>query len=161
MRFVQDYNANVFEIFDQEWALLTAGNESHYNTMTIGWGGMGTLWGRAVVTVYVKPSRYTHSFMEESEYFTVSFYPKTYRKALSLLGSLSGRDGDKIAKSGLTPKPLKDAVTFEEAKVTLLCKKLYRQDMDVSAMPDYVVEDYYDGEEPHTMYVGRVVEILD
>ena len=52
---------------------------------------MGTLWSKPVVTVYVKPVRYTYGFMNDSEYFTVSFYPEEYRKALGIMGSQSGR----------------------------------------------------------------------
>ena len=93
--------ADVFRKFDKQWALVTAGTPEHYNTMTISWGGLGTLWRRPVATVYVKKNRYTFEFMEQSDYFTVSFYPEEQRRALSLLGSTSGRDGDKIAAAGL------------------------------------------------------------
>ena len=82
--------ADVFTKFDKQWALVTAGTPEHYNTMTISWGGLGTLWERPVATVYVKKNRYTFAFMEESDYFTVSFYPEEQRRALSLLGSTSG-----------------------------------------------------------------------
>ena len=77
-----DFNADSFNIFDKEWALVTAGILENYNTMTISWGGLGTLWGKPVATVYVKPCRYTHSFMEQNDFFTVSFYPEQYRQAL-------------------------------------------------------------------------------
>ena len=56
-------------IFQKDWALVTAGTMEHYNTMTIGWGGFGTLWRKPVCTVYVKPCRYTHSFMDANDYF--------------------------------------------------------------------------------------------
>ncbi len=155
-----DFNVNAFQIFEKDWALLTAGTPQRYNTMTIGGGGLGTLWGKPVATVYVKPVRYTHELMDASEYFTVSFYPKEYRRAMGLLGTLSGRDCDKVARAGLTPKPLDSAVTFQEAEVTLLCKKIYRQDLDTAAMPRDVVADYYASEEPHTMYIGEVIDII-
>ena len=154
-------NVSAFEAFDKDWALLTAGSVGEgYNTMTISWGGLGTLWGKPVATVYVKPIRYTHEFLDANEYFTVSFYPEEYKKALGLLGSRSGRDGDKVAAAGLTPAALEGAVTFQEAKLTLLCKKIDRQDMDTSAMPAAVVDAFYTKEAPHTMYIGEVVEIL-
>lgn len=155
-----DFRAESFNIFDKDWALLTAGAEQHYNTMTISWGGLGTLWGKPVVTVYVKPIRYTHQFMEQSDCFTVSFYSEKYREALGLLGSLSGRDSDKVAEAGLTPKALGSAVTFKEAKVTLVCKKIYRQDMDTNAMPADVVKDFYRSEDAHTVYIGEVIDII-
>ena len=155
-----EFNVNSFGIFDDDWALLTAGSADKFNTMTISWGGLGTLWSRPVATVYVKPVRYTHQFMERSDCFTVSFYGEEFRGALTLLGSRSGRDGDKVAAAGLTPVPLEGSVTFKEAKVTLLCKKIYRQDMDTSAMPPEVVREFYQGEAAHTMFIGEVVDII-
>lgn len=155
-----DFRADSFDIFDKEWALLTAGAGQHYNTMTISWGGLGTLWGKPVATVYVKPIRYTHQFMEQNDYFTVSFYPDKYRKALGLLGSLSGRDSDKVAMAGLTPRALDNTVTFHEAQITLVCKKIYRQALDTTAMPAEVVSAFYSEEAPHTMYIGEVIDII-
>ena len=155
-----EFQTSAFQIFDKEWALLTAGIEGDFNTMTISWGGLGTLWSKPVATVYVKPIRYTHRFMEQNEYFTVSFFPEECRPALALLGSRSGRDGDKVAAAGLHPVYLDGAVTFREATRTLLCRKLYRQDMDVSAMPAEVVRTYYTKEAPHTVFIGEVVDIL-
>lgn len=154
------FDVSAFEIYDKDWALLTAGSAKKFNTMTISWGGLGTLWNKPVVTVYVKPIRYTHEFMEESDYFTVSFYGEQYRHALGLLGSRSGRNGDKVAAAGLTALPVGASVTFREACVTLLCKKIYRQDLDTSAMPQDAVANYYETEAPHTIYIGEVVEII-
>ena len=75
-----EFTTDILSVFDKKWALLTAGNEDNFNTMTISWGGLGTLWGKSVATVYVRTSRYTHDFMDSNGYFTVSFYPKECRK---------------------------------------------------------------------------------
>ena len=129
------FETEIFSQFNDTWALLSAGTTDRHNTMTISWGGMGTLWFKPVVTVYVKPNRHTYGFMNENEYFTVGFYPKEYKKALMLMGSKSGRDLDKDTASGLTVRDLGKAVTYEEAEVTLLCRKIYFQDMDPANMP--------------------------
>ena len=155
-----ELNPDIFSAFDKGWALVTAGSLSDHNTMTVSWGGAGTLWSKPVVTVYVKPCRYTHSYMDSSEYFTVSFFPEEYRKALVLLGTKSGRDGDKIAEAGLHAIAVGNGVGFAEASETLLCKKIYRQDMDTALMPAEAIEAFYTVDEPHTMYIGEVVEIL-
>ena len=158
-----NFSTDIFTRFDKEWALVTAGSPENYNGMTISWGGMGTLWGKPVVTVYVKPVRYTYGFMNENDYFTVSFYPESCKKALGVMGSESGRDGDKAAKAGLTPIAVGEegrATTFAEAEVTLLCKKIYWNDLDKANMPEYAVERYYTEEEPHRMFIGEVVDII-
>ena len=115
-----EFKTDIFSQYDKKWALVCAGTMKKHNAMTISWGGMGTLWGRPVVTVYVKPCRYTYEFMNDNEYFTVSFYPEENRKALSVMGKLSGRDMDKEKEAGITPVDLGKAVTYQEAEVTIM-----------------------------------------
>lgn len=153
-------STDIFTLFDKDWALLTAGTMEHYNAMTVSWGSLGTLCNKPAATVYVKPIRYTHAFMEENEYFTLSFFPKGYKKDLLLLGTKSGRDGDKLALTSLTPEALPNAVRYKEAELTLLCRKMYHAEMDKSAMPPEEIRDYYESEAPHTLYIGEVVELL-
>ena len=155
-----EFNTDIFAQFDKKWALLCAGSKEHHNTMTISWGGMGTLWGRPVVTVYVKPCRYTYGFMNESDYFTVSFYPEAYKKSLAVMGTKSGRDINKDEVSGLTVRPVGQAVTYKEAEATFLCRKIYWQDLVRENIPQEEIERFYTTEEPHRMFVGEVVEII-
>ncbi len=155
-----EFNMDIFSQFDKKWALLTAGTKDKFNTMTISWGGMGTLWGKPVVTSYVRTSRYTHDFMDDNDYFTVSFYPEEYKKILGVLGSKSGRDMDKMNESGLTAEEAFESVTFKEAEVTLVCKKLFRQKLDENNMPKEVVDQFYADDASHDMYIGEVVEII-
>ena len=153
------FTTDILNLFDQKWALVTAGTIDRFNTMTISWGGMGTLWNKPVATVYVKPVRYTHEFLEANELFTVSFFDERYRKALGLLGSKSGRDCDKVGMSGLTPVKILGSVGFKEAEKTLVLKKIYRQDLSPDAIPDFAKETYYRTEAPHTMYIGEIIAI--
>ena len=155
-----EFTTDIFAQYDKKWALLTAGSKENFNTMTISWGGLGTLWNKPVATVYVRTSRYTHDYMDNNEYFTVSFYPEDYKKTLGILGSKSGRDMDKIHESGLTSKQLDNGVTFEEAELTLVCKKLMRQPLDIDKMAENIAEQFYSKDAPHDMYIGEVVAIL-
>lgn len=157
---MEKFDIDAFNIFDKEWALVTAGNIDNYNTMTISWGGLGTLWNKPVATVYVKPNRYTYKYMEENDYFTVSFYDEKYKKALGILGSKSGKDCDKVALSGLNAIKADNCVTFKEAKVTLVLKKIYFSDLTDENIPDDVKERYYLDEPIHRMYIGEVVGII-
>ena len=155
------FETEIFSQFNDRWALLCAGTAENHNAMTISWGGMGTLWSKPVVTVYVKPCRYTYQFMNDSEYFTVNFFPEEYKTALAVMGSKSGRDTDKETEAGLKVKDLGKAVTFEGAAVTVLCRKIYWQDLDPANMPEGIPEQYYAAEAPHRMFIGEVVEIIN
>ncbi|MBQ8913023.1 MAG: hypothetical protein IJ054_03140, partial [Lachnospiraceae bacterium] len=90
-----------------------------------------------------------------------SFFPEEYKRVLGVLGSKSGRDMDKMNDSGLTPKELDNSMTFAEAKVTLVCKKLFKQELSVAHMPKEIAERLYSGDAPHDMYIGEVVGIIE
>ena len=157
---IDDYNVNIFKKFNNDWALLTVGDKNRYNTMAISWGTLGTLWHKEVVIVFVRKSRYTHEFIENNEYFTVSFYSDKYKKDLGILGSVSGRDKDKVSLTKLTPEFLDNTTTFKEASETLVCKKIYMQDMDINSIPSDIKEKLYSDFDIHTIVVGEVVDIL-
>ncbi|MBO7450063.1 MAG: flavin reductase [Clostridiales bacterium] len=155
-----NFETDIFSVYDKKWALLTAGDKDKYNTMTVSWGGLGTLWSKPVATVYVRTSRLTHDFMDNGEYFTVSFYPESYRQLLLTLGSKSGRDINKMDLPELTAKEICNTVTFEEAEITLVCKKLFKQKLDPSNMLPEIAEQFYKGDAEHDMYIGEVVDII-
>ncbi len=129
---------NPFHQFHKRTALLTAGGISNYNSLTIGWGTIGVLWQRPVMYVYVKPERYSFKFMEENEYFTVSFYGKKHRKQMGLFGSKSGKDIDKVKEANFHPVNLGESVTFEEADETYVCKKIYSHEIDYDKIPEEI-----------------------
>ncbi len=161
----QSASYEVFQLFNDHWALVTAGTPEDYNTMTIGWGSMGTLWGpphkgRPVLSVYVSPARYTHSYLEENDYFTVSFFPEEYRQDLLLLGSRSGRDGDKVALTALHPLGVEHGVDFAEAELTFVCRKLYAQQFELEKVPREVADWIYTRVPPHSMFIGEVVDCI-
>ena len=155
----------VFHLFNDRWALVTAGTLEDFNTMTIGWGSMGTIWGpphrgKQVLTVYASPARYTHSYLEKNEYFTVSFFPEEYRRDLGILGSRSGRDGDKVALTSLTPVAVEHGVDFQEAELSFVCRKLYTHQFELEKVPQDVADWIYTRVPPHTMFIGEIVEAI-
>ncbi len=153
---------NVFSLIGERWALITAGTKKHCNTMTASWGGLGVLWGKNVATIYVRPQRYTYEFVEQSGYFTLAFFGPEYRNALTLCGSRSGRDVDKVKECGFTvAEGAGGAPYFEEADLVLVCKKAYWQDIDPSHFVDGEIDGAcYPAKDYHRMYIGEIVEVL-
>jgi len=152
---------NAIELFDREWALVTAGVPGDVNTMTISWGSLGELWNRPVVTVYVSSSRYTYQFMEKNDHFTVCFFPMEKRPALQYLGTHSGRDGDKIKESGLTLEWLKSGLpSFEEADMIIEARKIYGYPFDEKGFGDVPAHLYSTaGMGIHSVYVGEIEHV--
>jgi flavin reductase (DIM6/NTAB) family NADH-FMN oxidoreductase RutF len=150
-----------FQNIGNEWALLSSGDEKHFNAMTISWGSLGFIWQRPVVTVLVRPPRYTHKFMDEFERFSVSFYDRKYRKALNILGSKSGRDIDKTALSGLTPAFVDGVPTFKEAYLTVIARKIYRGQLESAGfLVPAVDEESYPKKDYHTVYFAELVKTV-
>ena len=150
---------NVFSLIGDQWMLVTAGTEERYNTMTASWGGLGVLWGAPAATCYIRPQRYTKEFLDREEYFTLTFFDEKYRRALSLCGSKSGRDVDKIKECGFTVRTAAcGAPYFEQARLVLVCRKRFVQEMDPGRIPQDVKEKWYPQQDYHTMYIGEITE---
>lgn len=155
---------NCFDLIGKQWMLITAGTKDSFNTMTASWGGFGILWNKDVATIYVRPSRYTHDFIENNGTLTLSFFPEEYRKALQICGSRSGRDCDKVAEAGLTPLELESGdMTFAEARLVLQCRKLFKTEMSEENFIDKdVFGKWYGADEgaPHTVYILEIEKVL-
>ena len=158
---LKNFNLAPLYKIDKEWALLTCGKKEKFNMMTISWGGLGTLWHKPIATIYVRPNRYTNEFIENNDYFTLSFYDEEYKKDLGFLGSKSGRDIDKISYTNLTPEIIDNVITFKEANLTIVCKKIYFQDLDIKNIPQTEIDRFYNNEPVHRMYIGEVIDIID
>ena len=78
---------NPFTKLSKEWALVTAGDKEKSNTMTVSWGGTGVLWGKNVVFIFIRESRYTKNFIDNGEFFSLSFLSEKYRDALKYCGA--------------------------------------------------------------------------
>lgn len=157
----KNLSQNVFSLIGDQWMLITAGTAEQCNTMTASWGGLGVIWGSPAATCYIRPQRYTKEFVDREEYFTLSFFDESYRPQLSLCGSKSGRDVDKVKECGFTVKTAEcGAPYFEEASLVLVCRKRFVQAMDPQLIPEDVKERWYPQKDYHTMYIGEIVEAL-
>ena len=151
-----------FQMIGKDWMLITAEKVGKVNTMTASWGGMGVLWRRNVVFVFVRHSRHTYGFLEAADGFSCTFYPEQYRQALSYCGTVSGRDEDKIAHCGFTVDHAHGVPFFQQANTVIICKKIYSQQIDAKDFIDsQILSQCYEGNagDLHRMYVGEIVEI--
>lgn len=148
---------NPWKLIGKDWMLVTAGGLPSWNTMTASWGGLGVLWNQSVAFVFVRPTRLTFEFMNRSDRFTLSFLPEEHREILMKCGSVSGRDADKAALTGLLPfEPAPGIVSFRQARLVLSCRKLYNQDLGPGHIVDPEVAKNYPNGDWHRMYVAKV-----
>ena len=152
---------NAFDLIGKEWMLVTSGTKEKFNTMTASWGGIGWLWNRPVAFVFIRPERYTHEFIERESRLTLSFYREDCRGILQFCGSKSGRDVDKVKETGLKPVALESgAMTFEQARLTLDCRKLFKSPMAAADFVDKsILEKWYNDRPGGSLHDVYVVEI--
>ncbi len=162
---VEVLQMNPFTAIGTDGFLVTAGTPEHFNTMTASWGTMGVLWGRNVVVLYVRKSRYTHQFLDESDGFTVSFFPPEMKEKLLWCGAHSGREYDKVSITGLQPTFIPsvkggERVNFKEALLVFSCTKAATMDMQSDQFLLDEIKEFYQGGDLHTVYIGFVDNIL-
>lgn len=154
---VHNLKENPFTLIGKDWMLITAGTPARFNTMTASWGAVGVMWGKPVATCYIRQTRYTKSFVEDSGYYTLTFLKDGYREVLSRLGAKSGREIDKIGDSGLTPLALEGQPAFAEAKLVLVCRKQFKGEIAPEGFLDRApLEKWYADQNYHTMYMGEI-----
>ncbi|MGF6907100.1 flavin reductase family protein [Fusobacterium sp. PH5-44] len=160
---IKDFKCNPFEIIGNDWMLITAEKDGKVNTMTASWGGLGVIWGHNVASIYVRQSRFTKEFIESADKFSLSFFePEKYKKALTHLGTVSGRKENKIETVGFTIASNDIAPYFEEAKRVMICKKLSSHLLAPEGFINKEIDGkWYSDKDYHTMYIGEILKILE
>ncbi len=149
------------DIFMKRWFALTAGDEKDFNTMTIAWGSIGTMWHLPFIQVVVRHSRHTFTFMEKYNSFSICSFPKENKPDLNILGTKSGRDCNKISETKLTvmKSEIIDTPCFQEADLIIECKKMYSQDMDPEQFLSDKIMKHYPDKDFHRIYFGEIIHV--
>ncbi len=145
----------------KEWMLISAGTEEKYNMMTASWGGIGIMWNKCVTNIVLRPQRYTLEFIDQSDYYALNFFGNNCRSALNYCGAHSGRDVNKEKETGLTPVFDAEAPYFAQARLVLICHKLYKQTIDPNGFFDKsLVEKNYPNKDYHEHFIGEIVKVF-
>lgn len=152
---------NVFDLIGKQWMLVGAHKDGRTNAMTASWGGLGIMWGKEVAYVFIRETRYTKEFVDQGETFSLSVFDESKREMLAYMGKVSGREEDKIEKAGLKTELVEGAPVFGGAKLTLVCRKMYAQEMKEECFADKeAVEKWYADGNYHTMYVAEILDVI-
>lgn len=159
---IKDFKENVFDLIGKESMLITAGGTHKCNTMTASWGFMGEMWGAECVSVVVRPQRYTNEFLKENEYFTLCFFGKDDRakEIYKICGTTSGRETNKVEKLGLTVCGNEKVSYFNEARMVIVCKKLYCAELKEECFTQKeIAEKNYQQKDYHYQYIASIERI--
>ncbi len=146
-----------FQKIGGDWALLGVCDGERCNAMTVSWGECGVLWNKNVFTVFVRPERYSHELIENTDTVTLSFFDKKFRDTLVYFGRTSGRSEDKLLKSGLRTKAENGALVFEEAELVLVGKIIYKGEVLPENFVDKTLLSHYKDGGLHTAYTCEII----
>ena len=155
----KEISGNIIDLISSEWMLISAGDQSGYNMMTASWGFMGEMWGSDCAVAVVRPQRYTMQFIDNCDYYALSFYGDN-KEIHKICGKLSGREVNKTQITGLTPVFSDNTVYFNQARLVIICKKQYVQEMQEECFIDKDPLKWYSEKDYHKMIFGRIEKVL-
>lgn len=152
--------------------LFTTKADGEVDTMVIGWGLIGNVWGLPMFTAFIRTSRHSHDLVEKAGEFTVNIPQGTMDpKIFKVAGRQSGRNVNKVEELGLTLVDGRevDVPAIAECPITLECDVVYKQLFDESAMPPDILANYYPADitdidasgascYQHVAYYGNIVD---
>ena len=150
---------NIYKMLSENWMLVCAGNQNHFNMMTASWGGLGHLYNKPVAFCFINPTRHTYQLLEDNDTYTLCFFTEAYREALNYCGSHSGKNEDKVKGSGLTPILTPSGSTaYSEAWMIIECKKLVAQSFSPEIIYQPETKSKW-GEARHKMFIGEIIHV--
>lgn len=158
---IEELSMNPFTLIGKKWCLIGAKHNNKFNAMTASWGGVGVLWNKNVVTVYIRPQRYTNEFVSAADTFTLSFFEEEHRKALTFYGTKSGRDVNKEEACNFHVEEDANYAYLQEASMVFECKKLYCGKIEEEGFVDAEVDaKNYPTKDYHYVYIGEIEKVL-
>lgn len=152
---------NAIEKIGKDWMLIVAGDAQNggVNAMTASWGCLGVLWNKSIAVCFIRPQRYTYGLVEQAERISLAFPDAAYRNAMTVCGRKSGRDCDKLKEAGLTAEELDGVPVIREAELTLICRKLYVDDLKKECFLDEALLSHYQDNDFHRVYVCEIERV--
>jgi flavin reductase (DIM6/NTAB) family NADH-FMN oxidoreductase RutF len=139
--------------------ILSTNKAGKSNVMTIGWALIGTFWRTPVFMIAVRPTRYTHQYIEESNEFTVNVPTDDMDKIVETCGTVSGRKTDKIKECKLVLKKAKriKTPTIKQCKIHYECQVIHKLEINPKKVPTDIKQKFYSNPDYHTLYFGKIL----
>jgi flavin reductase (DIM6/NTAB) family NADH-FMN oxidoreductase RutF len=156
---IKSLNGNIFQMFDNEWMLITAGKIESFNLMTASWGSFGILWNMPVAFAFVRPQRHTYNFINSNSQFTLTFFDRQHKHILNYCGQHSGKDVDKVKETGLIPMVTPSgSISYEQAQLIIECRKIYSDDIKADKFIDTdIIRKVYPTKDFHRLFIGEII----
>jgi flavin reductase (DIM6/NTAB) family NADH-FMN oxidoreductase RutF len=163
---VKNIPEDVFTLISENFAVLTAGSPSHYNSMVAGWGGWGVMFSKPTTFLMLRSSRYTLELMRKELRYTMAFFDDEYKDDIMKFGTQSGRDSDeKMKNTALTAvETPANNMTFKEAKLIIECNLVQvttvsPDDFNTEDSKKFIVDAYAETKDYHKVVFGEITNV--
>jgi len=157
---------DVFKLISEDFAVLTAGTLSHYNSMVAGWGGWGVIFGKPSTFLMLRSNRYTLELMRKEQRYTMAFFDEEYKGDVMEFGKQSGRDSDaKMKNTNLTAVQTPAGnMTFKEAKLIIECNlvqvtSVSPDDFYTEESKKFITDAYAEVKGYHKVVFGEITNV--
>jgi flavin reductase (DIM6/NTAB) family NADH-FMN oxidoreductase RutF len=159
IRYTDYFSETMWRLREDGLLLVSSSTTGTPNVMTIGWCAIGVMWGRPVLTIMVRPNRYTYKMIEEVPEFTVNVPPVNLAAAVKHCGSVSGSDHDKFQELNLDPVRSWEVAppVIRQCVVHHECRVVHRCDMSAEALVADLRGKFYSEGNFHRYYFGEIV----
>lgn len=160
---IESLKLNPIEKFKKQWFLISVGTTyNDYNLMTANWATIGYLWNKPVISIFIRPQRYTYNFIESNQYVCINFLSKKYNNILTLCGSRSGKQINKKSLEGISVTNYNDECVFvDQSELVIISKKIFKSNIKSKQFLENKINDlFYADSDYHTMYVLEIETIL-
>jgi flavin reductase (DIM6/NTAB) family NADH-FMN oxidoreductase RutF len=125
------------------WVVGTYDKEGKPNVMTIAWGGI-CCSKPPCVAISLRKATYSYGNIVERKAFTLNIPSEVHAREADYVGSVSGRNEDKFAATGLTPVKSEavDAPYVKEFPLILECKVMHTLEIGL-----------------HTQFIGEIIDV--
>jgi len=160
-----DISENVFKLFGQDYAVVTAGSESYFNSMTIAYGGLGIHLGLPATWCFLRANRYTLEFIRGDQVYTMCWFDDKYNEAVLYYGRMSGRDSEKMANNPLTYVVTPNGnIAYKEAKLIIECKLMEITTVSIDDFyseqgKEFIEEGFKDANDYHKIVFGEITNV--
>ena len=163
---VKNIPEDVFTLISGDFAVLTAGNPSLYNSMVAGWGGWGVMFSKPTTFLILRSSRYTLELMRKERRYTMAFFDDEYKDDIMKFGAQSGRDSDeKMKNTALTAvETPANNMAFKEAKLIIECSLVQvttvaPDDFYTEDSKKFIVDAYAETKDYHKVVFGEITNV--
>jgi len=157
---------DVFKLIGEDFAVLTSGTQSHYNSMVAGWGGWGIIFGKPSTFLMLRSNRYTLELMRKEQRYTLAFFDEEYKGDVMEFGKQSGRDSDaKMRNTKLTAVQTPGGnMAFKEAKLIIECELVQvttvsPDDFYTEESKKFITDAYAEVKGYHKVVFGEITNV--